>query len=240
MTDQLVAASRGHREPQGLPETGLRLLRPLARWYLDRRWNVRQRGMHKVPETGPVIFASNHIGWLDGPLLILCTPRPAHALVKAEAFQGRTGRLLRFAGQIRLERSRRDVGALRTAADALAAGQSVVIYPEGVRGAGDVESIKDGVAWLALVSGAPVVPVAIFGTRAPGAVSESRPERGSTVDVVYGGVFRVAPLAWPRTRAHVADVAGQIHDHLRRHVAWAAETGHLELPGPLPEGNTDV
>jgi 1-acyl-sn-glycerol-3-phosphate acyltransferase len=193
-----------------------------------------------VPDEGPVIFASNHIGWLDGPLLILCTPRPAHALVKAEAFVGRTGRLLRFAGQIPLDRSRHDVGALRTAADALAAGQSVVVYPEGVRGAGDVAHTKDGVAWLALVSGAPVVPVAIFGTRAAGADAESRPERGATVDVVYGEPLRIEPVPWPRTRAHVSAVGRRITEHLRHHVEWAAATGHLELPGPLPRGSTDA
>lgn len=240
MTEHLLSAVRGSPPPQGLPETGLRVLRPLARRYLDRRWDVRQRGEHRVPDDGPVIYASNHIGWLDGPLLILCTPRPAHALVKVEAFEGRTGRLLRFAGQIPLDRFRRDVGALRTAADALASGQSVVVYPEGLRGAGDVARTKDGVAWLAMVSGAPVVPVAIFGTRAPGEPSESRPERGSRIDVVYGEPLRITPVPWPRTRAHVAEVGRRITEHLRHHVEWAAATGHLQLPGPLPRGSTDV
>ncbi len=240
MSDRLLPVERGPRPARGLPERGLRMLRPLARRYLERRWEVRQRGLHKVPDDGPVIYASNHLGWLDGPLLIICTPRPAHALVKAEAFVGRTGRLLRFAGQIPLDRFRRDVGALRTAADALAAGQSVVVYPEGIRGAGDVARTKDGVAWLALVSGAPVVPVAIFGTRSAGADAESRPERGAAVDVVYGEPLRVDPVPWPRTRARVADAGRRITEHLRQHVEWAAATGHLELPGPLPRGSTDA
>jgi 1-acyl-sn-glycerol-3-phosphate acyltransferase len=240
VTDRLVVAAPRPPAARGLPELGLRTLRPWARRYLERRWDVQQRGVHKVPEAGPVIFASNHLGWLDGPLLIICTPRPAHALVKSEAFVGRTGRLLRFAGQIPLDRFRRDVGALRTAADALAAGQSVVVYPEGLRGAGDVAHTKDGVAWLALVSGAPVVPVALFGTRAPGADAESRPARGARVDIVYGEPLRIDPVPWPRTRAHVADVGRRITEHLRRHVEWAAATGHLELPGPLPRGSTDA
>lgn len=240
MNEPVVRPTPQVRARRGLPEAGLRVLRPLVRRYLDRRWDVHQSGTQHVPTQGPVIFASNHLGWLDGPLLILCTPRPAHALVKREAFEGRTGRLLRFAGQIPVRRDAHDVGALRTAADVLAAGQSVVVYPEGRRGAGDVATTKDGVGWLALVSGAPVVPVALFGTREPGAGPETRPAPGGRVDVVYGGPLQIAPVPWPRTRAYVADVGRQVTDHLRHHVEWAASSGNLQLPGPLPEGTADV
>lgn len=240
MIDDVGTTAPADHHALALPERGLRALRPVARRQFGRRWDVRQRGAHHVPEHGPVLLASNHIGWLDGPLLIAFTPRPAHALVKRESFEGRTGRLLRVAGQIPVDRFRRDIGALRTAAGALAAGQCVVVYPEGLRGAGDVASTKDGVAWLALVSGAPVVPVAIFGTREPGGELESRPARGARLDVVYGEPLRIAPVPWPRTRSHVAEVGLEITAHLRRHVQWAASTGHLQLPGPLPRGTTDV
>lgn len=232
----MTSPARGRR----LPETGLRLLRPLAGLYLNRRWSVSTRGEFHVPTDGPVIFASNHLGWLDGPILILRTPRPAHALVKAEAFTGRTGALLRFSGQIPLVRGRRDTAPLRRAADALRAGQSIVIYPEGVRGAGDVQRIKHGVAWLALLSGAPVVPVALFGTRVRGAGAESRPERGALVEIVYGEPLRVAAEDAPRSRARIAEVAQQIHDHLRDHVAAAAEHAAVPLPGPLPTDHEET
>ena len=241
MTAQLLeAAHRADRAPRGLPEAGLRLLRPFGRRYVERRWNLRERGAHHVPDSGPVILASNHIGWLDGPLLITCTPRPAHALVKAEAFEGKTGRLLRFVGQLSIRREEPDVGALRAAADALAAGQVVVVYPEGRRGDGEVHEVKHGAAWLALVTGAPVVPVALFGTRAAGADSESRPEPGATLDIMYGAPIRFDAQPWPRTAAAIADVGEQIHHHLRTHVVWAQRVGQLTLPGPLPEGTTVV
>lgn len=227
-------------QPRRLPERALRALRPVARREIERRWDVHERGAHHVPASGPVLYASNHLGWLDGPLLVALTPRPAHALTKRESFEGRTGRLLRLTGQIPVDRFRRDVGALRTAAAALAAGQSVVVYPEGLRGAGDVAHTKDGVAWLALVSGAPVVPVAIFGTREAGGHPESRPARGARLDVVYGEPLRIAAVPWPRTRSHVAEVGRQVTAHLRRHVERSAATEHLQLPGPLPRGTTDV
>ncbi len=92
MTEPLVGAGAPAYAPRALPEAGLRSLRPVVRRSVHRQWDVRQRGAHHVPVAGPVILASNHVGWLDGPLLILCAPRHAHALVKREAFEGRTAR----------------------------------------------------------------------------------------------------------------------------------------------------
>ncbi len=239
MSDQLLAAAQ-YAGPRGLPENGLRTLRRYAQSWLDRKWDIHQRGLERVPEDGPVIIASNHIGWLDGPVLFLKAPRPAHALVKSEAFVGRTGKLLRYGAQIPITRGRTDVGALRMAADALAAGQVVIVYPEGKRGDGELRRIKGGVAWLALVSGAPVVPVAIFGTREPGGASESRPPKGARIDVVYGEPIRFPAMEWPRTREVIDDVTEQVLEHMREHLSWAKSATRRGLPGPLPAGSTNV
>jgi 1-acyl-sn-glycerol-3-phosphate acyltransferase len=236
MSDQLLAGRAAG--PRGLPEKGLLTLRRYANAWLDRRWEVHQRGEKNVPQDGPVILASNHIGWLDGPLLFLKAPRPAHALVKSEAFTGRTGKLLTYARQIPITRGRTDAGALRTSADVLAAGQAVIVYPEGRRGDGELRRIKRGLAWLALVSGAPIVPVAIFGTREPGAASESRPAKGARIDVVYGEPIQFPAAPWPRTRDVLDDVTEQILEHLRAHLAQAKADTKRGLPGPLPKGST--
>ena len=224
--------------PRGLPEKGLVTLRRFATPWLDRRWDVYQRGEHHVPAQGPAILASNHIGWLDGPLLFLKAPRPAHALVKKELFTGRTGKLLRYAGQIPVDRSGLDAGALRAAADALAAGQAVIVYPEGRRGDGELHRIKGGAAWLALVSGAPIVPVAIFGTREPGGASESRPPKGARIDVVYGEPMQISAQPWPRSTELVRTTTSQILDHMRQHLTWARTATKRGLPGPIPKGST--
>jgi 1-acyl-sn-glycerol-3-phosphate acyltransferase len=229
------------RRPEpGLPERGLRLMRRRAAGYFHRRWEIHQRGQGLVPETGPVIFASNHIGWLDGPLLFVTAPRPMHAWVKEEEFVGRTGRLLRVLGQIKVARKRTDAGALRQALRALGAGQGVLIYPEGRRGDGEFTRFKRGVAYLALVSGAPVVPVVIFGTRQPGEPSEARPAPGARLDVVYGEPIQFPMQAWPRDRGMLEDAGEQIHDHLRAHISQAKAALKRDLPGPLPTGSTDV
>jgi 1-acyl-sn-glycerol-3-phosphate acyltransferase len=70
-------------------------LRPVAAWVVRRRWELHQHGMDRVPRTGPVIFAPNHSGWLDGPLLVITSPRPVHALTKQEEFAGPLGLVLR-------------------------------------------------------------------------------------------------------------------------------------------------
>ncbi len=226
-------------EARGLPEGGLTFMRSLVTPYFNRRWDIHERGQGNVPEEGAVILASNHIGWLDGPLLFVKSPRPAHALVKEEEFTGKTGRLLKFVGQIKVSRTRNDTGALRRAAQALAANQAVLIYPEGKRGAGDFENFKGGVTWLALVSGAPIIPVAIFGTRNAGEPSETKAPKGARLDIVYGKPLQFPMQVWPRDHEILVDAGEQIHEHLRSHVTWSQNVLKRELPGPLPRGSSD-
>ncbi|MCW2747848.1 MAG: 1-acyl-sn-glycerol-3-phosphate acyltransferase [Nocardioidaceae bacterium] len=222
-----------------LPERRLRILRAPGGRYVRRKWRIREHGLNHVPTSGAAIFASNHIGWLDGPLLISTAPRPLHALVKKEMFSSRSGLLLRATGQISIERHVIDSGAIRTAVDALSADQALVIFPEGRRTDGEFTDIKPGVGYLALVSGAPVVPVAIFGTRLAGEPYESRPAKKQQIDIVYGKPFWFAPLDAPRTAADVLEATTQIHDRLRSHIKIAKELTNLTLPGPAQDGDDD-
>jgi len=221
--------------PVALPERNLERLRRLAPFWIDRNWKVRLHGVENVPTFGPVILAANHIGWLDGPLLIFKTPRPAHALAKRELYEGRMGRLLTAAAQIPVSRTGTDAGALRTAAESVLAGQAVVIYPEGRRGSGDFKRLKGGVSWLALVTGAPIVPVSIFGTRPPGAGKDAKPAKGAPIDVVFGTKLTTDAVEWPRSTELVEATSQRIGKHLREALAAAQELTGRELPGPLPK-----
>jgi 1-acyl-sn-glycerol-3-phosphate acyltransferase len=183
-----------------------------------------------------VILAANHLGLLDGPLLAVLSPRPVHVLTKVEMFDGPVGPVLRAAGQIPVDRSRCDAAAVNAAVRVLEAGAALGVFPEGVRGDGELRVVRPGAAYFALVTGAPVVPVAFFGTRDPGTSRDSLPSRGSAVEMVFGRPFTAPSVAWPRTKELVDRTRVALHQFLLDHLAAATSlTGRL-LPGPPARG----
>jgi 1-acyl-sn-glycerol-3-phosphate acyltransferase len=213
--------------------------RPPARHVVRRIWAVEVHGADRVPVTGPVVFAANHIGFLDGPLLAICAPRPVHALTKIEMFAGGLGGVLRASGQIPVRRGEPDIAAVRTSVRVLRDGGVVGIFPEGTRGPGDVAAIEPGAAYLALVTGATVVPVAFLGSRLPGASLSSLPPRGSRIAMTFGEPVTVAAQPWPRRRADVAATTGRIRAAMLETLRVAQATTGMGLPGPAPEGEIE-
>ncbi|ADB32298.1 phospholipid/glycerol acyltransferase [Kribbella flavida DSM 17836] len=212
-----------------------RAVRPYLRW----RYDLTVHHDERFPRTGPVLLAPNHLGLLDGPLLGAIAPRMLHQLGKIEAFQGVQGKVLHLAGQIPVDRTTYDTLAVRKAIKVLRDGNVLSIYPEGTRGPGDFRRVRTGVAYLAMVSGAPILPVALLGTRLPGGDIELFPPRGSRVDVVYGEPFSVERVPFPRRHSDVRAVADQIGEVLRAHVRAAVEaTGH-PLPGAPDQKDPD-
>lgn len=201
----------------------------LRAWY-----DVRLHGIEHVPRTGPVILCSNHVGVIDGPLLAIMAPRPVHALTKSEMFRGRTGRLLEAVGQIPLDRSAADVHAVDLSLAVLRAGHVVGIYPEGRRGDGELRRFAGGAAYLGLVTGAPIVPVIMLGSRLPGQGRDTLPPRRSRIDVVFGEPFQVGRTPWPRTRSRVREVSELLREHMLVTLDSARASTGRDLPGPLP------
>lgn len=231
-----------HREPprsadlRHPPRYLLHPLRPAARAVVRTRLDVRLHGAENVPAGGPVILASNHIGAVDGPVLAIFSPRPVHALTKQEMFAGAAGPFLHASGQIRLDRFHPDPGAVKACLGVLRDGGVVGIFPEGTRGAGDLQRFKHGAAYLALVTGAPVVPVTILGTRAPGEDKYATPPRHAVVDLVYGPAWQVPAARWPRRKEQVAVASAALQAHMQAALAAALASTGRELPGPLPPG----
>ena len=221
--------------PAGLLRRG----RPLAQWLIRHHWDVRLHHPERVPPTGPVVYASNHVGILDGPLLGILSPRLAHTLTKVEMFRGPLGWVLERSGQIAIDRDAVDPRAVRTCLRVLREGNVVGVFPEGTRGDGELHRFHHGAAYLALVTGAPVVPVSMLGTREPGGSLNSVPPRGTTIHVWYGEPFRVDAQPWPRTTEQIRDTSALLRERMLTALALAkAETG-LDLPGPLPAGQEE-
>jgi 1-acyl-sn-glycerol-3-phosphate acyltransferase len=229
MSDLHRAVPPYWRGVDGPPRRGLGTARVLASGFVRAGWRVRVHSRHHVPRSGPVILASNHAGFLDGPLLCAVTTRPVHALVKDEMFRGRVGQTLRRLGQIPVERHCVDIGAVRSSLAVLDRGDVLAIYPEGTRGTGDFAKIKPGVAYFALCTGAPVVPVACLGTR-PADGSGGLPSLRTRVDVVFGAPVRLELTPWPRRRDVVREKARWLQDWLVRHLREACLTTGRQLP----------
>jgi len=121
----------------------------------------------QVPERGPLILVANHVNFLEVPVLYThLQPRPVTGFVKAEHLDNPIMGPLLFAlwRGIPLHRGEADMVALRQALEALEAGYILAVAPEGTRsGNGCLQRGHPGVAFLALHSGAPLLPVAYYG-----------------------------------------------------------------------------
>jgi 1-acyl-sn-glycerol-3-phosphate acyltransferase len=202
-------------------------------------YSARAAGRTHVPGRRGVILAANHTGYLDGALVMSMAPRPSHFLVRSTTFQGRVGRLLRWSGQIPLDQGRGDRRALGQALGVLGRGGVVGIFPEGGRGRGDFAAAGKGVAWLALQSGAPVVPTACLGTRRTGALAASWPSLRSRLVVDFGEpVVLDLPDGLPG-RARLDLATEQIRVALVRHVHAAAVRHGIPLPTDVPPDLVD-
>lgn len=231
-----VAAHRGatlERQVDEAPRTALLArARPVAQRVVSAWWDLEVHGAEHVPVAGPLVLAANHVGWLDGPLLAICSPRPVHALTKAELFVGPLGPFLLAAGQIPVHRDRADPRAVRTARGVLEQAGVVGVFPEGNRGAGDLVTARSGAAYLAMVSGAPVVPVAFLGTREPGGHADSVPPRGTRMAMTFGPPLQLGRVPWPRTQAAVAQSAALVTAAILQTIGAAERRTGLRLPGP--------
>jgi 1-acyl-sn-glycerol-3-phosphate acyltransferase len=205
--------------------------RPFGALLFHVLFRLEVRGGEHVPRTGSVLLAGNHTGFLDGPLVYALSPRSATFLAKSELFVGPLSRGLGWLGQIPVQRGHPDRAALRAGLAVLAGGGALAVFPEGTRGAGTLEEVSDGLAYLALRSGAPVVPIAVLGTAEAMPKGQRLPRLRAPVTVAFGPAVQLAVEGDPRARRTVRVAAEQLRLALLAHLR--AQDG-APVPGAAP------
>jgi len=193
---EAVTETAGGDDAQEMPRPGFlylfgrTVMAPLSRLV----YRPRVIGRKNVPKTGPVILASNHLSFIDSIVIPMCAPRRVQFLAKITYFEGRgvKGWVSRsFFTAIGAVGVRRGAGqaaqeALEQSKRILDSGAAFALYPEGTRSLdGRLYKGRTGVAWLALTTGAPVVPVGLIGTDKLQPVGSKVP-RVRRVTVVFG------------------------------------------------------
>jgi 1-acyl-sn-glycerol-3-phosphate acyltransferase len=137
----------------------------MAVWLAGARLDIR--GRDQIPRDRPVVFMANHQSNCDPPALLAILP-PVLVLVKKEFFRVPIiGRGMVACGFIPVDRRNREqaLEAVEKGVQALKAGKSFLVYPEGTRSPdGRLQSFKKGVFVMALKAGAPIVPISVSGS----------------------------------------------------------------------------
>jgi 1-acyl-sn-glycerol-3-phosphate acyltransferase len=237
------------------------LSRVVAGPFLHTIWRPKVTGAENIPASGGAILAANHQSVIDSVFLPLMLDRPVTFSAKAEYFtaSGPAAKLwayyLRATNQLRMDRDgpRAAQDTLEAALVRLQEGQLFAIYPEGTRSPdGRLYRGRPGVAWLALKSRLPVIPVALAGTGhvlPPGRVMP----RSGRISVTIGKPLVIDPELYdaPPAKARrlitdqvmtaIQELSGQEYVPMfasDRKAELAAEAGHhhprLHRPKPPP------
>lgn len=182
-----------------------RVLKPVFLALAGLLFRLEARGRAHVPRTGPVLFVANHSSLLDPPLIAAAAPRVLSFLAKEELFGIPVfGWLIRRFNAIPLRREGGSAGMMRAALRVLERAGALLVFPEGTRGAeGVLRPSKPGAGLLAVLSGAPVVPVYISGTGRAWPRGRRLP-RPAKVTVTFGAPLRFGQAGGDRRESYEA------------------------------------
>ncbi len=181
--------------------------RNILRVMLQTIWRARGIDAENVPMDGPLIIACNHVSYLDPPVLGSFAPRPISYMAKAELFRiPILGPGIAAVGTYPVDRNGSATSAIRRSLEVLKSGGCIGIFPEGTRNLDGSVEAHGGVALLASLSKAPVVPAAITGSGGASKLHQ--------IKVVYGKPMRL-PADRKATREDLAKFTDEIMSAIR-------------------------
>lgn len=180
------------------------VLRGITRLY----WRVDVRGAEHVSAQGPVILCPVHRSFMDFLVAAQVTRRKLYYMAKDDLWHNaRFGRFLDSIGAFPVDRTGADRQAMARSQAVLERGDVLVLFPEGTRRAGPViEELHEGAAFLAMRTGAPVVPIGIGGT------AEAMPKGSKFVRPVKVHVVVGPPIAPPQRSRRGRVPRHQVHE----------------------------
>jgi len=217
------------REPDFVYDTTRLLVSP----YMYVVLRTRALGIENLPGAGPVILAPNHFSFLDHFLVGCYTRRRTHFMAKSQLFKGPFAWVLEHGAAYPVRRGYQDEEAFITTRAILERGGTVTMYCEGKRSRTGklADTARPGIGRIALESGAPVVPTAVFGSSK---VRNWRRGRFPRVTVQFG-----EPIAWEQTedptREQQQVVADEILTQIRAMYDGLARYGRKAVERSLRE-----
>lgn len=202
-------------------------------WWIGRRTiapatelvtRLRVYGAERVPASGGVVLAANHLSWIDPPALGSACPRTVYFMAKVEAHRiPGLGELMRLFGTFPVRRGESDRDAVRTMRQLVAEGHALGLFVEGTRSrSGRLGTVQPGAAMVAINEGAPVVPAAIHGS------FEWRLGSFRPVSLAWGRPLDFAGL--PRGGKGYREASVEIERELTKLLAWLAGIHALGRP----------
>jgi len=176
-------------------------LQSIVRFLLRTLTRTHYYGIENIPKSGGVIFAINHLSYIDTPLLLVNPIRPDITALVTTKYQERAliSWFVRTAEGIWIDRDVADFSAIREAAKALNKGLALGIAPEGTRTTtGGLQKAKPGTIMLAMKANVPIIPVAITGSE--NAFHALSKFRRPSLSVTFGKPF-VIPQIEPGNRS---------------------------------------
>lgn len=202
-------------------------VRLLTRPHVERR--------EHIPLSGPLILAVNHTHALDTIVVAGVLPRVAQFFSKAENLHlPIIGPLIRLYGVIPVERGEADLAAIRRAIEVLRQDGALIIAPEGTRShTGGLLPAKDGVAFIAARTYAPIVPTAVTGIET--FEQYFRRGRKTPVRVTFGPPFRFRTDGRPPDRQTLRRMTEQLMGQIARLLPPDRRGAYAEIPPFDPE-----
>lgn len=175
----------------------IHLMRNVTRPILRVAAEVDVTGLEHIPATGSAIVASNHLGRMDAALAVIVSDREDFVLMIAEKYQKYFfwRWVMKQLDALWLNRYEADFETLREVIKRIKQGQILAMAPEGTRSKTEaLMEAKEGVAFLAAKTGAPVIPIAIWGTEDRLVMSRIKQMRRLTIHVRIGEPYMLPPM----------------------------------------------